>query len=125
MPWSSEKAAGFVLAGVLKGDRELSHVRSRLADALLPALDAWTQRLAQEGSEKTRALRELAMQVRPPLHRADHLPPRARAWLASHVERERGRAYLREAPAPRPGFEPDAGLLAFLERLARTPGEPS
>ncbi len=46
---------------------------------------------------------------------------RALAWLATSVERERGRAWLGATTPPRPGYQPHPRLLALLRRLAAEP----
>jgi hypothetical protein len=121
MAWGDEKQAGFVLAAVLAGDRELFSVSDSIDAELLPALQA---RFLREHSERVRSLRELASAVRPPLSNAAALPVRGRALLAQRVPRELGRSYVREAPAARPGFEPEPALSSWLEQLARHGGSP-
>jgi hypothetical protein len=131
MAWDGAKQAGFVLAAVLAGDRELLSVASALPAGLLPVLQARCRGLVplapHQGARcdpassegRVQALRELAAEVRPPLTQADALPPRGRALVAELLPRELGRSYVRAASPARPGFEPEPELIRWLARLAQ------
>jgi hypothetical protein len=130
MAWAEAKQAGFVLAALLAGDRELLSAAGGLDARLLPPLQArWlgAARPALEASHdrhesaplRVAALRELAERVRPPLAHAEPLPPRGRALVAELLPREPARTYVREAPTARAGFEADPGLVRALVELAR------
>jgi hypothetical protein len=137
MAWEDAKQAGFALAAILAGDRELVAVSAALVapaqpgdPGLLPALQARCRGLAGAGShagasqatERVRALRELAERVRPALVHAAALPPRGRALVADRVARELGRSYVHAAAPARPGFEPEPQLLSWLTALAARGG---
>ena len=121
MAWDGATQAGFALAAVLAGDRELFSVAGALHHDLLPPLEERCRGLSEE---RARALRELVVEVRPPLAHAEPLPVRGRALVAHLVPRELGRRYVRDAPPARPGFEPEPNLVSWLVRLAQHGSSP-
>lgn len=113
---------GFVLAASLHGDRlgerSLGAVRPHEGAIVRSALERLDS-LAPE------ARRQLLRRIVAPLRRAPaadaDLPARARAILASDVDRRTGEKWLSNAPAPRRGFRPDRGLRRLLRHLAVSP----
>lgn len=116
--WSASKQAGFALAALLAGDRELEHV----ASAVSPAIVRET-RLRLEGArsgDKARVVAHLLSFVRPPLTGFERaLPPVLVAAIASLLPRAVARATLGAAPAVLSGFAPSPDLLPRLMRIAR------
>jgi hypothetical protein len=121
MERGSAKLAGFVLAALLEGDRELRAVERHLAPELAALLRERLQQIPAQSREKARVLRELVALVRG-TSELERLPVRARALLAPHVSREAARMYVEHAPSARAGYEVDPGLVSELERLARSQG---
>lgn len=120
MTWSREKTAGFALAALLSGDRDLSRSEVGLCEGARREVRA---RLAQipraNGAEKTESVRALAALVKPPLRGTFELPERARALLARVVPRELGKSWLERAPLVRSDYQVEPGLVRALERVAR------
>lgn len=121
MESSSTKNAGFVLAALLCGDRDLAAVEQHVSPEWLASLRMECDKIPASSEQKAQALRELIARVRGACA-AHTLPVRARALLAPHLSRERARMYVESAPQARPGYEVDAELVSALERLARASG---
>jgi len=116
--WSHSKRAGFALAALLAGDRELGHV----APAISPELARDAALLFEQPSlrDKSRLVAHLLSFVRPPLTRlADDLPARLAAAIASKLPRSLARTVIAGAPLARAGFQLEPDLLPRLLRLAR------
>ncbi len=116
MAWQPEKAAGFALAALLAGDRELK----RVAGALTPEQHtALAQLLAFEHDKEASVLALLRI-LKPELNeRASALPARIRVLLARSAKAGLRRKLLRDTEPTRPHFNADQALLHALSRIAR------
>jgi hypothetical protein len=117
--WSEAKCAGYALAALIAGDRELS-----AADAIPASAAVHTRALvAHEGrSDKTpqgrRQLVEgLLSAVRPEVALTERVPLRIRALLATRLPRAEARAL--GLPSPRASFTVPDDLWPRLYRIAR------
>jgi hypothetical protein len=116
--WSPEKQAGFALAALLVGDRELHHVSPAVSTTVL----VQARSLLEETSvrDKTRLVAHLLSFVRPPLTTLDDaLPVRLGAAIASKLPRTLARQLVAAAPLARAGFQVEPDLLPRLLRIAR------
>lgn len=116
---SPSKAAGFGLAALLAGDRELAAIEH----AIPPDLYDRVRALLGDGSDahtKARLVATLLARVRPtPTSLPDDLPLRLRALLAPKLPRASGRVRGDVAPPLRADYAPPSDLLPRLLRLAR------
>ena len=112
-----EKAAGFALAAVLAGDRDLARVHGHLE----PHDHARIRALAESPQlAKPVLIEQLLAHLHPRLAElSPQLPVRLRALLAAQLPRAEGRNVLASAPRARAGFEPERQLVARLIRIAR------
>lgn len=121
--WSAAKCAGYALAALIAGDRELS-----AADALVAPAAARTRALiAHERGDAPRDRRArveliatLMDAVRPAVSLGEQLPPRVRALLAARLSRAAARTP--GLPSPRPGYVAPEELWPRLYRIARYHG---
>jgi hypothetical protein len=116
MAWNSSKEAGFMLAALLAGDRELLHVAPALEPARVQRLCA----LRTADTDRARMVRALLERLRPPLDaRALQLPPRARALLARVAPVALRKQLLRDCKPARAHYSADEELIGVLVRVAR------
>jgi len=116
------QAEGFALAAAAHEDAAGERARAGLSDALDRALSAVSIELSRADRTRRRAfVRALIERRDAPASEQGTRPARALSWLATSVGRESGRAWLRAAPPPRPGYRPHPRLLAILRRLAADP----
>ncbi len=123
--WSEAKCAGYALAGLIAGDRELA-----AADVLPVPVAARTRALLAHdgGAHKTprdklarrQLVDRLLSAVRPEIALTADVPLRVRALLATRVPRGQARAL--GLPAPRAGFSVPDDLWPRLYRIARYHG---
>jgi hypothetical protein len=119
-------AEGFAIAAAAHDDPGGERASAGLSDVLDRRLRGVAMSLAASDRSTRRAfVREvLARRPHPALEQGGR-SPRALSLLATSVERERGRAFLRAAPPPRSGYVPDPHLVATLRRLSALPVKPS
>jgi hypothetical protein len=115
--WSEDKCAGYALAALIAGDRELE-----AAGAIPPPVAARTRALlAHDGAPRQDSRRarveRLLSAVRPELALHEATPMRVRALLATRLPRGEARAL--GLPPPRAGFSVPDDLWPRLYRIAR------
>lgn len=118
-------AEGFALAAAAHEDPGAERASAGLTNGMDRRLRGVAKALALADRATRRAfVRELLGRRALPALEQDGRSPRALSLLATSVERERGRAWLRAAPPPRPGYAPDPQLVALLRRLSAEPAQP-
>ena len=116
------QAEGFALAAAAHEDAAAERTRAGLGEALERSLRVVAVELSGTDRAGRRAfVRALLERRELPAAAQGVRLPRALAWLATSVERERGRAWLGATTPPRPGYQPHPRLLALLRRLAAEP----
>ena len=119
MSWPERSLQGFALAATVADDPEAALASPGLAPEIAGHVTKIARELAllDSGARRQR-IRGLVRMLSEPLDPASPLTPRARALLARAVPREVGRSWLADAPAPRPGFQPEPALIALVRRIA-------
>jgi len=118
MPISERFCAGFALAATVAGDRaaELASpgLHAELAPPLLETVGALGALSKKERRDRVRAY----LQPRPLVYPATPAwPARGYALIARG---DSSPAWVRDAPLPRPGYQPPADLIALLRRTLRS-----
>jgi hypothetical protein len=123
--WPERRREGFALAAAARGDAGAHKAAPGLcADVVADATSVALRLSAGDAAARRRWVRELLHAPRtwtpgPSVTAGTptHIPPRALGLLATQVDRDLGRRWLKAAPLPRPGFTPEPRLLALLRQL--------
>jgi len=116
--WPKAVAEGFAIAAIVHDDPGAMHARAGLtADAVAPATELADRLRAQPAAERRAFLRTRLSQPTLDLDALAAGPARARASLASQVDRELGRQWLLSS-MPRPGYQAPPSLDRLLRKLA-------
>jgi hypothetical protein len=118
--WSEAKCAGFALAALIAGDRDLSAADEIPASAAVRTRALVAHQVDHEPrNEQARrqVVERLLSAVRPEIALSERMPLRVRALLASRLPRAEARAL--GLPSPRAGFTVAEDLWPRLYRIAR------
>jgi hypothetical protein len=117
--WPLRIREGFALAAASHADRGAALARPGLSPSVAElATSVAREQAARDSVARRQWLRSLLPAPAALRATVRAVPPRALALLSRSAPPEVGRRWLAAAPLPRPGYVPDAELIAVLHKLA-------